>query len=67
MAEEIDFEIGHFRKFDVLVTLTLTSDELENHIIEKDLSTSTNTSYWLVAIISSLIVDGRTDIFSLIV
>ena len=44
MAEEIHFEIGHFR-FDG--TLTLTSDDLESHIVENDLSVT-------------LIADGRT-------
>ena len=60
MAEEIHFKIGIFRKFDGPVTLTLTSDDLENYIVDIGLSTSTNTSYWLVATLS-LIVDGRTD------
>ena len=56
MAEEIDFEISHFRKFDGPVTLTL--DDLEIHIVENDLSTSTNVPYWLVATLR-LIVDGH--------
>ena len=59
MAEEIHFEIGHFRKFGGPVTLTLTSDDLESHINVNDLSISTNTMYWLTATLS-LIVDGRT-------
>ena len=58
MSEEIDFKIGHFRSFDVPVTLTLTSDDLESHIVENNLSTSTNTIYWFVATLS-LIVDGH--------
>ena len=33
MAEEIDFEIRHFLKFKSHVTLTLTSDDLESHIV----------------------------------
>ena len=70
MAEEIHFKIGNFRNFDGPVTLTLTSDDLENYFVANGLSTSTNTIYWLVATLS-LIVDGRTngrtDIFSLIV
>ena len=57
MAEEIDFEIGHFRKFDGPVTLTL--DDRETHIVANVLSTSTNIKYWLVTT-SSLIVDVRT-------
>ena len=60
MAVEIDFEIGHFCNFDGPVTLNLTSDNLESHIFENDLSTSTNSIYWLVATLSS-IVDGRMD------
>ena len=59
MVEEVHFETGHFRNFDGPVTLILTSDELENHIVENDLSASTNTIYWLVVTLS-LIVDGRT-------
>ena len=58
MGEETDIEIGNFRNFDGAVTFTLTSDDFENHIVAKDLSTSTNTIYWLVATLS-LIVDGR--------
>ena len=74
MVEEIDFEIGHFRNFDEPVTLTLTSDDLESHIVENVLSTSTNITYWLVATLSLIVdghvrvrTDGRTDIFSIIV
>ena len=59
MSEVIDFEIGHFRNFDGPVTLTLISDDLENHIVKNDFLTSTNNIYWLVAKLS-LIVDGRT-------
>ena len=33
MVEEIDFDFGHFRKFEGPVTLTLTSDDLESHIV----------------------------------
>ena len=66
MAEVIHFKIGNFRNFDGPATLTLISDDLENYIVENGLSTSTNTIYWLVATLS-LIVDGRTDICSLIV
>ena len=57
MAEEIDFEIGHFHNFNGPVILTLTSDDLEI-IVENDMSNSTNTIYWLVAALR-LIVDGR--------
>ena len=59
MAEEIHFGIGHFRNFDGPVTFTLTLDDLGNHIVENELSTSTNTIYWLVATLR-LNVDGRT-------
>jgi len=41
------------------VTLTLTSDDLESHIIMNVLSTLTNTTIWFVAA-SCLIVDVRT-------
>ena len=60
MAEEIHFKIGHFRNFEGPVTLTLTSDDLESHIVAHVLSTSTNIKYRLVATLR-LIVDGRTD------
>jgi len=42
------------------VTLTLTSDDLESHIIVNVSSTLTNTTVWFVAALS-LIVDVRTD------
>ena len=74
MAEKVHFKIGNFRNFDGPVTLTLTSDDLENYIVENGLSTSTNTIYWLVATLSLIVdghvrvrTDGRTDIFSIIV
>ena len=59
MAEEIHFKIGHFRNFEGPVTLTLTSDDLESHIVAHVLSTSTNITYWLVVTLH-LTVDGRT-------
>ena len=44
--------------------------DLGNHIVENDLSTSTNTIYWLVATLSLIVgecadrwTDGWTDIF----
>jgi len=40
MAEEIEFENRHFWKLKSLVTLTLTSDDLESHIIVNISSTS---------------------------
>jgi len=41
------------------VTLTLTSDDLESHIVVNVSSTLTNTTIWFVAALS-LIVDVRT-------
>ena len=60
MAEEIDFENRHFRNFKSHVTLTLTSDDLESHMVVNVSSTLTNTTIWFVAALS-LIVDVRTD------
>jgi len=42
------------------VTLTLTSDDLESHMVVNVLSTLTNSTIWFVAALS-LIVDVRTD------
>jgi len=42
------------------VTLTLTSDDLESHIVV-NVSTLTNSTIWFVAALS-LIVDVRTDV-----
>ena len=47
MAEEIDFENGHFRNFQGLVTLTLTLDDLETYIF-------VDLSYVLYPVIYSL-------------
>ena len=67
MAEEIDFENRHFWNFKSHMTLTLTSDDLESHIVVNVSSTLTNTTIWFVAALS-LIVDvrtyGRMDIFA---
>ena len=60
MAEEIEFENHHFWNFKSHVTLTLTSDDLESHIVVNVSSTLTNTTIWFVAALS-LIVDVRTD------
>jgi len=60
MAEEIDFENRHFWNFKSHVTLTLTSDDLESHIIVNVSSTLTNSTIWFVAAMC-LIVDVRTD------
>ena len=43
------------------MTLTLTSDDLESHVVVNVSSTLTNTTIWFVAALS-LIVDVRTDI-----
>jgi len=43
------------------VTLTLTSDDLESHMIVNVSSTLTNTTIWFVAALS-LIVDVCTDV-----
>jgi len=43
-----------------LLTLTLTSYDLESHIVVNVSSTLTNTTIWFVAALS-LIVDVRTD------
>ena len=42
------------------MTLTLTSDDLESHIVVNVSSTLTNSTIWFVAALS-LIVDVRTD------
>jgi len=42
------------------MTLILTSDDLESHIVVNVLSTLTNTTIWFVAALS-LIVDVWTD------
>ena len=60
MAEDIEFENRHFLNFKSHVTLTLTSDDLESHIVVNVLSTSTNTTIWFVAALC-FIVDVRTD------
>jgi len=41
------------------MNLTLTSDDLESHIVVNNSSTLTNTTIWFVAALS-LIVDVRT-------
>jgi len=44
-----DFEYRHFWNFKSHVTLTLTSDDLESHIVMNVSSTLTNTTIWFVA------------------
>jgi len=57
MAEEIDFENHHFWKSHV--TLTVTSDDLESHIVKNVSSTLINSTIWFVATLC-FIVDTRT-------
>ena len=62
MAEEIEFENRHFCNFKSLMTLTLTSDDLESHIIvnvSTVSSTLINTTIWFVAALF-FIMDVRT-------
>jgi len=54
MAEEVEFENRHFCNFKSHVTLTLTSDDLESHIVVNVSSTS-NIYGWTYI---------RTDIFT---
>ena len=61
MAEEIHFKIGHFRNFEGPVTLTLTSDDIESHIVAHVLSTSTKITCSLVATLRLIVEDGRTN------
>ena len=58
MAEEIDFENGDFRKFKGSVTLTLTLDDLESHIVRSVSSTSIHITIVHMAPLR-LIVNGR--------
>jgi len=60
MAEEVEFENRHFLKFKSHVTLTLTLDDLEGHIIVNVSSTLTNDTIWFLAALC-FIVDVRTD------
>jgi len=59
MAEEIDFDNCHFCNFKSHMTLTLTLDDLESHIVVNDSSILTNSTIWFVAALS-LIVDVQT-------
>ena len=61
MAEEIDCENRHLWNFKSHVTLTLTSDDLEIHIVVNVSSTLTNSTIWFVPALC-LIVDVRTDV-----
>jgi len=66
MAEEIEFENRHFRKFKshVTLTFTLTSEDLESHIIVNLSSILTNTTIWFVAALCFIVdvhMDVRTD------
>jgi len=67
MVEEIDFENRHFWNFKSHVTLTLTLDELESHIVVNVSSILTNTTIWFVtalSLIKDVRMDRRTDIFT---
>jgi len=59
MAEEIEFENHHFWNFKSHMTLNLTSDDLESHIVVNVSPTLTNTTIWFVAALC-FIVDVRT-------
>jgi len=48
------------------MTLTLTWDDLESHIVVNVSSTLTNSTIWFVVALS-LIVDVRTDIFTVFI
>jgi len=60
MVQEIEFENRHFWNFKSHMTLTLTSDDLESHVVMNVLSTLTNIIIWFVAALW-FIVDVRTD------
>jgi len=60
MAEKIGFENRHFLNFKSHRTLTLTSDNLESHIVVNVSSTLTNTTIRFVVALC-FIVDIRTD------
>jgi len=60
MAEEIEFENRNFRNFKSHMTLTLTSDDLESHIIVNLALTLTNNIIWFVAALC-FIVDVWTN------
>ena len=45
MVEEIDFENRHFWNFKYHVTFTLTSDDIESHIVVNISPTLTNTTF----------------------
>ena len=67
MAEEIEFANRHFWNFKTHVTLTLTLDDLESHIIVNVSSTLTNTTVWFVAALCFIVDErtyGRTDFFT---
>ena len=62
MAKKIDFENGDFREFKGSVTLTLTLDHLENHIVRFVSSTSIHITIIRMAFIEFDYerTDGRT-------
>jgi len=54
------FEIDDFRKFDSLVTLTSTLDDLESYVVVHVSSTSIHSTIGYLSPLG-LIVDGQTD------
>jgi len=60
-AEEIGFEIGHFRKFRTSVTLNLTLDWVTRHTVVYHSSTSTYT-HRISLKSEKLLVDVHTDV-----
>jgi len=49
------------------VTLTLTSDDLESHIVVNVSSTLTNSTIWFVAALCSIVgTDVRMDVWTLL-
>jgi len=60
---ETEFENRHFWNFKSHITLTLTSDDLENHIVMNVSLTLTNTTIWFVAAMC-FIVDVWTDVLT---
>jgi len=61
MVEETDFQNRHFRNFKSHMTLSLTSDDLESHIVVNVSLTLTNTIIWFMAALC-FIVDVQTYI-----
>jgi len=60
MVEVVEFENHHYWKCKSHVTLTLTSDDFESHIVVYISLTLINITIWFVAAMC-FIVDVRTD------